>query len=318
LKKFDLDHIFLVFSPGSAGNFIAGLLHRLKNNEFDSLPISNSGSSHSLVKNKINNIDYLSFGTLPDDRLNFTSDEDRIQFYLNGIQKSDIPSAQVTWTHDHSNIPLYRKYFKNSKIIVITHDTIDEKLAVLFMNTTKTLLDQNAVIPLTKEFWNLVLYRWRIICIRELSNFVKNPEEVFNNKQDNINIIKFATIRALLKFYGMLGTVDTISYKEKNIFDHVLIPVNDPLRPYNIINSHDYYIDDDCIKLPYSCLMNSDLSLFIKKLSLALGFELNNEQEAYVKKEFENYISCQDQKILVCPKQYYFDLKQASQHELAL
>ena len=81
------------------------------------LNISDTGSSHTVLRDKSKGTDFLSFGTVPEEHELFKSQEERELFYLENIKNiySSISKPEVVWTHDFSNIPLYRKYFKNSK-----------------------------------------------------------------------------------------------------------------------------------------------------------------------------------------------------------
>jgi len=139
---FDSEHIFVVFHQGAGGNFVSSILRNIVNNCLENISITTSGSAHPEIDLKILGKDFLSFGTLPDDQLKFDSIEQKENFYISNIKKeyADNINKQIIWSHDFGNIPLYKKYFPNAKILVITQETVQEKIAVTCMNLLKTIL----------------------------------------------------------------------------------------------------------------------------------------------------------------------------------
>ena len=83
---FELPHIFIVFQPGTSGNFVAGLLNNLINKNSSDVHISTNGSSHTTIARKIAGTDYMSFGTVYEDQLNFSSPNQRLNYYLENIK----------------------------------------------------------------------------------------------------------------------------------------------------------------------------------------------------------------------------------------
>ena len=157
---FDLPHIFVVFPPGTAGNFICVLLGKLNQNDFSSINTTVTGSAHLNLYNKRNGIDYLSFGTEMNDHFLFPDTDNRLNYYLNGIRQNyNVESGRcITWTHDFSNIPLYKKYFPNSKILVITHTTLEEKLIASTMNVIKNFMVPEVDSPLSDKRYKMLEY----------------------------------------------------------------------------------------------------------------------------------------------------------------
>lgn len=326
INIFDREHIFVVFTPGTGGNFITGLLNAIVTNNTNGLNISSTGSSHTVLGDKIDGRDFISFGTLPEDRLKFVSEKDREDFYLDGIKKSytHILGQIISWSHDYSNIQLYRKYFPNARILVLTHQSIEEKLTALIMNMQKTLLDSNAIIPTTQEYWDSTIENWYLNCKRELSILGFDDDfsdTAFKNRFDKRynKLITFATLLMLLRYNGLMSTVESIQYKEFDIFDKVVCRTGAGAKggpPYIVVGEQSSYIDDKCVKLPYGYLIENNSEILLNSLSTVLGFELSHEQELFVRNEFQKYRASQDKKILTDPKGFYLELKSTAMLEI--
>ena len=312
---FDLPHTFVVFTPGSSGNFIAGILNNIANSNLESLEISASGSSHTVIHNKQTVGDSLSFGTHVEETALFSSDTDKEQHYLDRIKTeySNITSPLVTWTHNYSNILLYKKYFKNSKILVIQSDTVNEKLTCVFMHITKVLLDKNVKVPITSAAWQSLLERLEKGCKLELSQLLGTTEvdDIVKNRFDPNykDIADYAVIRIMLKYFGMLGTVDTISYTEHNIFDYMVYPQKSASVFYTIGKKVSEYVKEADVVLPYSYLVNNNKDMLIEKLQLAVSRELSSAEKNFVEMSFNKYRAIQNHDILTNPLEFYHQKK---------
>ena len=80
MQIFDLEHIFIVFHPGAAGNFIASLLENIINDNYNPIKIGSAGTAHSANTRKIDGVDYLSFGTEIYEQAEFENQQSRINF----------------------------------------------------------------------------------------------------------------------------------------------------------------------------------------------------------------------------------------------
>ena len=312
---FDLPHVFVVFTPGSGGNFIAGLLNNIINDNLESLDISTSGSSHTVIHNKQTVGDSLSFGTHVEETALFASDDVKEQHYLDRIKNeyTHLTSPLVTWTHNYSNILLYKKYFKNSKILVIHTDTIEEKLTCVFMHITKVLLDKNVKVPITSAAWQSLLERLEKGCKLELSRLLANAnvDDIVKNRFDPEykDIADYAIIRIMLKYFGMLGNVDTINYTEHNIFDYMVYPQKSANVFYTIGKKVSEYTKEADVALPYSYLVKDNVDVLIAQLSLLLSRALTKTENDFVVSSFKKYRSAQDQTILTNPFEFYYQKK---------
>lgn len=310
LSVFDQRHIFVVFNPGSGGNFLAGIINNILNSNLISLDISGTGSSHTVLRDKSTGTDYLSFGTLMEEHDYFESEEERESFYIEHIKKtytSENSKPEVIWSHDFTNIPLYRKYFKNARILVINNTTHDEQLTALFMLAKKTLLDKNCLLPMSRSTWEIVMERWSIHCMKQLLLF-KNSDDAIKMISDRFNDeykddLHYATIRMMLIFYGMLHLVEEVP-KQKSVYEHVIYPATKTTG-----KRLDYYVDDECTTLPYRYLATGDYELLVEKISAILERTLNNDELSYIKTSFDRYRLSQDQLLLSNPVTYYKNIR---------
>ena len=316
---FQLPHIFIVFSPGGSGNFVASILNKILNPDISDIAISSSGSAHNNLEKKITGTDYLSFGTIVEEHSEFKTQEEREQFYLEKIKTSyaDVTTPQVVWTHDYTNIPFYKKHFKNAKILVITHSTDIERLVTLLMNLTKTLLDDNAIIPLKKSYWANVLDMVEQTRRNTLTKWVKDPnrvEDILKNKNEPVNksLIDFFTIAPIFDYYGMLWLVEPRSENKKIVFDNILYPSKDANLPYIVGELLNSYIDVDCIQLPYVYLIDNRIDILISAIENVVNNPLTELQLEFVKNTFIKYRNSQNQILLSNPKKYYDDLKKTA------
>jgi len=314
MSIFDQPHIFIVFSAGSSGNFLAGTINSLLNGSQQGIDISSVGSSHTLSRNKSQGKDFLSFGTLFEEHQMFNSESAREAFYLDNIKKTynELSSPEVVWTHDFTNIPLYQKHFKNSKILVITNQTANEKLQAVIMHSLKTFVDKNGITPVNDKLGAIALERWRTHCSNELAELF-DYQVASKMVQDNLNeeykdALTYGTIRMLLKFYGMLAQVEDVPARHC-IFDHVFYIIKNSNPPFKLGPRLDSFITDDCITLPYSYLANNDCNLLSAKIATVLDKQLTSEDERYIKESFDNYRNAQHQLLLSDPVKFYTDLK---------
>lgn len=312
MSIFDLEHIFIVFHPGAGGNFIASLLEKIIRKDNTGIDIGTAGTAHTLIDRKIAGIDYLSFGTEVYEQSNFANAEDRINFYLDKIKSeySNVSSPQIIWSHDFTNIPVYQKYFPNSKIIAITQETHAEKLAVVLFNVTKNILDANTVNPLTEERMTQVMKLWNHVMKKALINLV-GVDEV-DTLDPNSPIVKHVAFSKMLSYYGL--TEDPKKSSSIDLINTVLYPANDINKfPYTIGNKYSSYTSN-CVKLPYSYLLNNDVNCLIDTLSQVIV--IDDEIHQIILKNFREYRNAQDQSVLKDPVSHYLNMRDESTREL--
>ena len=312
---FELPHIFIVFQPGTGGNFIAGLLTNLINNTSADVHISTNGSSHTTIDRKIAGTDYLSFGTIYEDQLSFTSTDQRLNYYLSNIEDLDgeITTPQVIWTHDFTNIPLYKNFFPNSKVLVITQNSNLEKLVAVLMNVTKNLVDPNFVAPFPPEQWENINKHLDFLLEAKLQTLVgkQRSKDIVKNKfnNNNHNLVKYLRIRQLLEYFGLLHLLDNDVAPTRDLSNNVLFwNLADSVTPIRIGLHYNSYITEDCIRLPYSYLIEGRANLLIDTIEMAIG-HLTDEVRINIAVQFNKYRDMQDQTMLTDPYKYFSELR---------
>jgi hypothetical protein len=315
MNFFDLPHIFVVFHPGSGGNFIAGLYHKLINQEFDSIAVADTGSSHTLAAKKAQGIDFLGFTTISSQHAAFKSRADRISYYIQNIKESysTVTIPMVAWSHDFTNIPVYREYFKNSKTLVITADSDRERLTAIIMHVIKVIMDPNAVIPLVQNEWNNLMTVLLGHCKVFLENLMPDSDadaiiaDRFNPKHKNL--LTFIFIKLFLGYFDARGLLDPTSDQKVGAFNNVLYASEDPKQNYQVGPSVNTFIDSSCEILPYSYLANNDVEMLTRAIASVMNRELTLEETSFIASEFTKYRRAQDQVLLADPVQYFKDLK---------
>lgn len=284
MSVFDLPHIFVVFPPGAGGNFITGLIDKLMRSDTTAIDIANTGSSHTTAKK----LDYISFGRFVSEKRKFQTHEDRINFYLSKIV--DITEPQVVWTHDYDNIKIYKSLFKNSKILLITATTEQEQLSVTLMHVLKNLQGKDVVTPFSEEEWTRITTEWNKTTITHLSTLVPNSKLDTAISDNDLNM--YINLKRFFRFYGMM------EYKSVPILniDSHLNP-----RPYDI----DTVLIEECTTLPYSYLINNDISKLVSTLETLLSKKLSIMEKEYVENMFARYRIKQDHMMLTDPIKYY-------------
>ena len=305
---FDLKNIFIVFGAGSGGNFIAGLVNSLMKNQREQMFISKTGSSHIVHTNRTS----LSFGTWPGEDLRFDNDSDREKFYLDHISQeyNGVTEPVVTWTHNYANIPLYRKYLKNSKILTITHGNMAERATCMLMNVTKTLMDKNADIPLKPVTWEKMLLGWQRMCTQELHSMIgekKDHTRLFADRYDSnyYDLLLYASIRMMSKHFGMFNFFDKNASPEHFVYDHVLYLVKHPTMSYSIGPHIEEFVDSSVVRLPYTYLIENNVQMLIDSLSQLLDRSLTASELEFVNSEFMRYRIAQNQTMLTDPVAFY-------------
>lgn len=289
MSVFELPHTFIVFPPGGGGNFIAGLLNKLLTNNRDDIVIATSGSSHSMNSRKENGKDYISFGTFVSERHAFDTEENRIAHYIDKIK--DITEPQITWTHDYTNIPIYKSLFPNAKILVITATSDKEKLTITLMHVIKNLLDANVSTPFTPEERSDIISRWHNSVIDDLARVI--PKDKLSEALSDDDIVQFMYINKMLRYYGLL------EYQHMSVSDKKghLNP-----RPYDIENL------TNCICLPYRYIVNDSIDLLTSVLEQVLSKSFTNEASEFARYTTKLYRNNQNPQILEDPHQYYNQL----------
>jgi hypothetical protein len=312
---FDSPHLFVVFHPGSSGNFLVGLLDKMIQGDMSDVPlISKNGSSHT-----VNNF-YMSFGRTADEQLFYKTREDKEHFYLTQINDhySNVDRSLVSWSHDFSNIEFYKKYFKNSKIICITTDTIQEILSCTFMNVTKMMLDNPANWPVSDNVRQFRTQRLERACKIILYEILKPQHysqinEIYQLRYSTHYkpLIEFVYMRLLLYNFGILNTVENNNQKEHNVFNYVICPSSDiQSKSYTIGEHIRTYTQLANYCLPYNSIIGLNYQLVIEMISTIIDRKVTDKESKFIHIALDNYVSAQNNQLITDPIFYYNRIKQ--------
>jgi hypothetical protein len=313
---FELEHIFVVFQPGAAGNFIVSLLEKILNRDTNTINVGESGTAHTLINRKIEGTDYLSFGTEVIEHEEFDTEEERIDFYLSKIKTEyvHVTSPQIIWTHDFTNIPIYKRFFPKAKILTITQESDAEKIAVVLLHVIKNILDLNTINPLTEKRMIEVRKIWDLGMKMKLGEMLGEAKARTLNKDSNL--IRYVSFSRMMSYYRLNNLVEE-NKKQVDLVNTVLYPAKGILMlgkiPYTIGKEYAEYTDN-CTKLPFKYLMDNDTELLINSLSQLI--ELDDERIKIILSNYDNYRSVQNQEILEDPLKYYNKIKEEGYNEL--
>jgi len=309
---FDLGHVFIVFGPGSGGNFIAGLLDKLMKQQFVKLDISIGGSSHTVSTNKHVDGDSLSFGTISDEQVEFNSQTEREHYYIQKINEeyANVISPQITWTHDFTNIPVYKKYFKNCRILTITHDSYTSRLTSVYMHVTKVFFNPNFIVPIKEPYKSTHFNIWEHNCKSALVPYVgiDVATDIFNKRtleQYAKDIITYLSLRAISRYYGLFNYSQGIPSSEPCRYDFALYPNKDNSQLHDIGENYSDYIDGSDATLTYSYLINDRPILLLDAIEKILQRTLSVDENRFILTEYATYREFQNQQILLDPVAYY-------------
>lgn len=314
MQIFDLEHIFIVFHPGSGGNFIASTIEKIITNQDDSIIVTKQGNAHSKIDRKITGTDYLSLGTEVAEQSDFITQEERIGYYLDKIKTeySNVTTPQIVWSHDFTNIPLYKKIFPNSKTIVITQNSDKEKVAVVLMHVMKNILDTNVINPVTTDRMKQISMLWDYAINAELTNLI-GSDKVKDLKKDS-KLMMYISFKKMLQYYGLLHTVENTE-RQLDVVNNVLYPstISPGKLPYIMGSAYKTY-SVGCVTIPYSYMMDNTPNMLVDMINQVL--DLNGRQKESIIKNYHHYRDLQVQDILSDPIKYYTDLKQEALKEI--
>jgi hypothetical protein len=319
MSFFDLPHIFVVFPPGGSGNFLNQLIRKLINFEFDELSFSETGNSHERALLNHTDNEILSCGiryNIPE----FASQEDKIDFYTKKINTIffDKTNPQVGWTHDYSNIDIYKKIYPNSKILVVTQWNTAEKLAVLIQQELKNRLDPAGFVFVDDTFYKSL---WEVVFFKILKKATGLRDDlIFKIISDKDNpeyfpIVAFITIKMMLSFYQF----DPYQDNSKDVLNNCIVnrfdsdKNFDPNIMYDVVygvgRQYKDYITEDCVQLPYTIIMKNDYISLLTTLESVMDCKFTSHQVSYVRDTLDSYFNKQNNILMSDPLKYLSDLK---------
>jgi hypothetical protein len=313
---FELPHIFVVFHPGAAGNFMTNLIRNILN-EGVNVQVSSIGSCHDDSSASKLAFEYFSCGIFYPEQYKIKphSFDNRVQFYKNKLLSltQPITSPVVTWTHDFTNIPLYRKLFPNCKILVITQETIDEKLIITAMQQLKNILAKDLISMIPAETKNWFFNIWKDSCrvkISELTNDTSFIEKMLDDRFNDAyrDIIEYASIFSMLDRYGLTPAIDDLPTEDRVNYVAYYGAVVKSSKPLIIVKSYNECIDNDCILLPYSSIIHNNNDRVIEQLYYLIG-NLSDTQKNTITFKLNQYVDGQPKSLVSSPLQYLRQLR---------
>lgn len=321
---FELPHVFVVFIPGAGGNFISGILSNIFSNSSDDLKFSDSGNAHLNSTSKLNFTDVMSFGIryrMPD----FASDDEKLKFYKAKIEEkhSNDTDIKVTWTHDFSNIQLYKKLFPNCKIVAVTQDSNTEKLATLIQQELKNRLDPAGFVFVTQEDLRMNIWKNQIflslvnVLGAEHANLARRITDNYLDPEFR-DIVTLFAVNLMIGFYDQWYLLDPSKTPAINYLNYCTIAKFILDRNYTPNGTDKMLLVGPCISdcltedsfiIPYNILMNKDLEAFTKIIADIYGQELNSNQIEFIKKNFNSYYSSQSPGLFQDPLGYHRSLR---------
>lgn len=288
MNFYNLPHIFVVFHPGSGGNFLCNLIRDIQLGESDSLNILPSGSAHTQSAIERNNMNFtIRFNRILDSLThhNLVELDDRLEVYKDHVKEiaNKTDQIQVSWTHDYTNIELYKAMFPNSKIVVISVDSEYESMASSLFQVNKNQLSNSGFVFVddnvarmnhNKRVANLLIERSGILdkCyFLEIAN--RGREEKYRPLYE-----AFSVIDDMKRMEYIIGP----SYKDN--------------------------ITDECFKVRFSDILNKNADAICSTLEFSLGRNINDNEREYIVDALDNYVSKQNQNILKDPLGYWDDL----------
>lgn len=315
---FNLQHVMIVFHPGSAGNWLADLLHQIITGNLQEVKISDVGSSHNLDV-----IPELSFGTHKYMEAQFNSPGECFQHYYNFIDNYNIYERTIIVTHDFTNIPLYRQYYPNSKTIVISIDSPEEKLISTFFQIEKTILDPNFRPIFPRDIWKKITSNWlkklKDIFVQEFNN-IELAEFILNNRfqKQHKNIMTYLAIKDMIYRYNLgpllegANDKDTLNYIStyRYLTEHkinVIIETGDHCSTF---------VDSDCIMLPFKDLISNNSNSLIHVAEKSVQRELSYVEKEFIQDNLARFVINQSLDIMNDPFGFYNKVKDLALEDL--
>lgn len=303
-------HVFVVFRPGTGGNFISNLIDNLMSQSLSDVKISSSGHVHynSIVERKRSGIDHLSCGSgLPGMDIQFFSPEEKINYFKKKIDMSDYQDKPyITWTHSFDNIPVYKSLFPNCRIMVINDDTLQERLTSLIMNINKNHFSSDSQTPFLKED----KIRPTVFKIKIIANTFSRLYQSKEYQSGHIDLDMFLMYSCFLRIHG-LEKYTGMSYDS-------IIPYEDTATntELNFLESNaQFSIGRQFISqcdsfLNFRDILTKSAEEVIESVEIVMGRSLDNHEVDYIKLSLDKYVDSQNSVIVNDPLRYIASIKE--------
>lgn len=311
MSVFELDHIFVVFFPGASGNFISGVLDKLVRTDYSDLIYGVTGDAHGNSYAKITHTDHIACGMLASLEPTFANFQDKVQYHATKIAESytnNIAVSKVHWTHDFTNIPVYKSLFPNSKILVVTLETTKEKLVAVMLQQLKNRMSENGFMFLKEDIfenhWKKMATDWMVYLIGNNDN-TEIITKIINNRTDPRchPLMAYVSICVMLKYYGISQHVfeGGVGPLRTDRVNHV-IKCDRPVRDY---------ISEDCVLLPFRSIVDRDIASFLECIENIYG-TLTPSQIEFVTRNFNSYYEKQTSYLLDDPFTFFKQLEKTA------
>lgn len=250
--------IVVTYRRGAAGKFITGIINAVDSGDIDKdLIITDEGEyKHEQRQNR--------------KMLDFHS-EVTPKHLVEVLSTMTTPTA-VFSTHVEDNA-LIRKFLPNVKIVNVTANNDNDKLAAWFNAISKH---------------SLGVERWEGI-----ENHPSRP----NSKSDALKLLssKVHNINSMMVAFSAMPLND-----QKEILLSKLI--FSPEKDIDISIEYPKYKLDNVVELPFSCIRFSDVDTFTAIINSIIP--LNENSEAFVRRNFNNYCQKQNHLMMREPEEY--------------
>ena len=335
MSIYQCSHIFLVYQGGGGGNWVSRVISNIKEGQLEKISLSPSGSSHTKVDLKRRGEDHISFGTVPQSIKVQHHSQIRYDQCLAKISSMEVKEL-VVWSHDFSNIPLYRKYFVRSRVLAIIAQNLEAKLSHLFMRINKINFDIQSIRPYSSDQDRAVALIFTLMIKQGLidQGFTDHQSQEII-RSGNFNLLLYAALWSYLSYYGLLGYLES-GHEISDRFDRVLYPCQSSIDFVNRYINCDIiqikldqnssinqswsrlievgelnfsYLDHQVVKMDYNIFVNRSVDQFVEVIGSILDRKLTDKEEQYLIDQFQYYLDHQDNLILTNPRQYYQNIK---------
>lgn len=292
INNFDLPHTFVVYRSGASGTFVTKLLGILYDENRSDLIFSKEGHAHEATPAGGTWLNHtLNCGIGPVAEPYFADLKESVSYYRELIEASPWhyfhKHPGVTLTHIHRNIPLYKVLFPNSKILVITCDTIEEKAVSLLQMILKYMIGGPPETGGYSDGYSEWLSKIHSRILTHIGQqHIDIADVIINDKHTDI-LLYFTLIQAFAVFRSGENIL-------KNILSSDLIGIKDL---------------ENCTILPYSCIINGDSELFLQIIESIHGIKFTDSQNECALRNFKRYHASQNQSILSDPMEFFKQLE---------
>jgi len=295
------------------------------------MPLSSSGNAHAFSNTASEYDAVFSCGMIANIPF-FNTQQEKIEFYKNAIANkySQVNEPIITWTHDYSNVEIYKTLFPNSKVLAITQTTRKERIVQLVLQNLKNRMDPVGFVFLKNDIFKT---RWENTCRSWLYSLLWPGsedliEEILDNKLDPryFDLVLFITVAKDLK----LVNLDLYNDRSDDFSDYSLV------SRYDVDHEYSKFLDNHCFKtatpsvkfclgehnsyyysqtdniLAFDIILNNDHSQFIAVIEQLLERQLDNDETEFVIESLSHYHSKQPQTLITDYAGYVNQLKRSA------